>query len=68
MINVRTLLMTSIFRLVDGLLERWSPSAAIFKAVEPLFHLSDPHSIIAESLLNSADCFRLGIPKFSDKT
>jgi hypothetical protein len=26
--------------------------------------LSDPHCIIAESLLNFADCFHLGIPKF----
>jgi hypothetical protein len=29
--------------------------------------LSDPHCIIAESLLNFADCFRLGISKFLTK-
>jgi hypothetical protein len=29
--------------------------------------LSDPHCIIAESLLNFADYFRLGIPKFLTK-
>jgi hypothetical protein len=40
---------------------------AIFKAVEPHFNLSDPYCIIAESLLNFADCFRLGIPKFLTK-
>ncbi|KDR14205.1 hypothetical protein L798_12006 [Zootermopsis nevadensis] len=41
--------------------------AAIFKAVEPLFNMSDPHCIIAERLLNFADSFRLGIPKFLTK-
>jgi hypothetical protein len=29
--------------------------------------LSDPHCIIAESLLNFVYCFRLGIPKFLTK-
>jgi hypothetical protein len=29
--------------------------------------LSDPHCVIAESLLNFDDCFRLGIPKFLTK-
>jgi hypothetical protein len=62
--------MTSAFRLVDGLTERWSLSAdeAIFKVAEPLFNLSDPHCTIAEGLLNFADCFRLGHPQVSDKT
>jgi hypothetical protein len=40
----------------------------MFKAAEPFFNLSDPHCIVAEILLNFADCFQLGIPKFSDKT
>ncbi|PNF26509.1 hypothetical protein B7P43_G13961, partial [Cryptotermes secundus] len=30
-------------------------------------NLSDPHCIITKSLLNFADCFRLGIPKFLTK-
>ncbi|PNF15441.1 hypothetical protein B7P43_G18139 [Cryptotermes secundus] len=41
--------------------------AAIFKVVEALVNLSDPHCIIAESLLNFSDCFRLSIPKFQTK-
>ncbi|PNF24200.1 hypothetical protein B7P43_G16169 [Cryptotermes secundus] len=40
---------------------------AAFKVVEPLFNLSDPHCIIAESLLNFADSFCLGIPMFLTK-
>jgi hypothetical protein len=40
---------------------------AIFKVVELLFNLSDPHCIITKSLLNFADCLRLGIPKFLTK-
>jgi hypothetical protein len=38
--------------------------AAIFKAVEPHFNLSDPHCIITESMLSFVDNFCLGIPKF----
>ncbi|PNF36253.1 hypothetical protein B7P43_G08466 [Cryptotermes secundus] len=40
---------------------------AMFKAVEALFNLSDPHCIISESLLNFANCFCLGIPRFLTK-
>jgi thymidine kinase len=39
----------------------------IFKAVEPLFNLSDTHFMITESLLNFTDCFFLGIPKLLKK-
>jgi hypothetical protein len=67
MINVRALSKTSAFQLVNGLLVTVCHHAAIFKVVEPLFHLNDPHCIINKSLLNFADCFRLGIPEFLTK-
>jgi hypothetical protein len=34
---------------------------------DQLFSLSNPHCIIARSLLNFVDCFHLGIPKFLTK-
>jgi hypothetical protein len=65
MIDVCTLPITSAFWLADGLPEHWSLS--IFKAVEPLFNLSDPHCIIVETLLNFVDCFHFGILRFLAK-
>jgi hypothetical protein len=61
MFVVRTLSMTSAFWLVlrsPRRLVTVRRHAAILKAVEPLFNLSDPHRIIAERLLNFEDCFR----------
>lgn len=42
--------------------------AAIFKATEPLFNMSDPQCIIPESLPNFSDFFHLVNPKFMIKS
>jgi hypothetical protein len=60
--------MTSAFWSIDvGMTVTVHRHAAIFKAVEPLFNSSDPHCIIAKSLLNFVD-FVLGYPQISAKT
>jgi hypothetical protein len=57
----------SVCRKSPGTLVTVNRHAANFKAVEPLFNLSDPHCTIAKRLMNFADCFCFGIPKFPTK-
>jgi hypothetical protein len=47
------------FWLVDGLPERWSPSANVQPSLKRLNHsLCSTHCIITKSLMNLLDCFR----------